>query len=323
MPNLLHASSSPHERDTVTTREIMLDVIIALTPTLIYAVWYFGSRTLLPIISCVLLCPAFEWLYQKHAKQKVTTGDLSAVVTGVILAANLPADAPLWICVAACFIAIILIKQMFGGIGSNFMNPAMASRTILMISWASAMSTVVVGRGVDTLTSATPLALAYSSSPSPYTIADLFIGNIPGMLGEVNKLLLLIGGIYLIWRRVVTWHIPLTFIGTVFILFWIQTGSLYTPSSSQCAIYQTLSGGLFLGAFFMATDYVTSPITNIGKIIMGIGCGAIMFVIRAYNPSYPEGCSFAILFMNLLTPLINRAIRPRVFSGKTEAKASV
>jgi electron transport complex protein RnfD len=309
----------------------MRDVCVALIPALGFSVWYFGRQALTVIIVCVLSSVAAEYLYQRHAKKPVRVNDWSAVVTGLLLAMNLPPTAPWWMCAIGSAIAIILIKQIFGGIGQNFLNPALGARTILMISWATLMTATVVGRGsgealdavsqatsVDALTQATPLALSLVNSRSPYTASQLFLGTVPGMLGETSKLALLIGGAYLLVRRVITWHIPVTFILTVFVLFLIQTGTVWEDGSSQSALYQTLSGGLILSAFFMATDYVTSPITPLGKAIMGVGCGLILWVIRAFNPSYPEGCSFAILFMNLLTPLINRAFRP-IWFGETKA----
>ena len=224
-------------------------------------------------------------------------------------------------------IAIILVKQIFGGIGNNFVNPALAARTILMLSWTALMAANVLPHAgqwiaptsADAVASATPLG----ENPAAYSLAQLFLGNVPGMLGETCKLTLLLGGAYLLVRRVIDWRIPLFFFVTVIALFWIKTGTLYSAESgTQNVLYQLLSGGLFLGAFFMATDYVTSPITPLGRIIMGVGCGVVLFVIRAYNPSYPEGCSFAILFMNVLTPLIDKLTVPKPFGTVKPAKAA-
>lgn len=215
---------------------------------------------------------------------------------------------------------------MFGGIGQNFINPALAARTILMLSWAGLIAATALPAGgqlfglttvpVDAVASATPLV------SSSYSLWQLFIGDVPGMLGETCKLTLILGGVYLIVRKVIDWRIPVFFIGTAFILFWIQTGVIYSvESGTENALYQILSGGLLLGAFFMATDYVTSPVSKWGKVVMGVGCAVILFVIRAYNNGYPEGCSFAILFMNVLTPLIDKWTMPRTFGAVKPVKA--
>ncbi|MDR1599437.1 MAG: RnfABCDGE type electron transport complex subunit D [Oscillospiraceae bacterium] len=326
-----NASPSPHLRDNVTTRGLMRDVCVALLPALACGVYFFGWQALRVVIACAVSAVASEYIYQKLAKKTARVNDLSALVTGLLLACNLPPTAPWWLCAVGGAVAIVLIKQIYGGIGQNFFNPALGARAILMISWATQMTTAMAAQpgvmtGVDTVAIATPLAMKYAdASPAPFTITQLFLGNIPGMLGETSKLALLAGFAYLLARRVITWHIPVTFIGTVFILFTIKTGVIYAldasgaAESAQQALYQTLSGGLFLGAIFMATDYVTSPIHPWGKAVMGFGCGLILFVIRAFNPAYPEGCSFAILLMNLLTPLINRVFRPRMF-GEQPAK---
>ena len=551
MQKALVVSPSPFLRNTKSsTRTIMLDVIIAMLPTAFAAVWYFGAPALSVMVTCVISCVLAEWAFQKLTHQTSTIGDLSAVVTGLLLAFNMPASAPWWMGVVGSVIAIVLVKQMFGGIGQNFMNPALAARTILMLSWTvlmaanvlpqagqifgidasvkavSATPTAIVetvnveatteatsaatgaaeteaapvaaveatteatsaatgaaeteaapvaaveatteatsaatgaaeteaapvaaveatteatsaatgaaqteaapvaaveatteatsaatgaaeteaapvavveatteatsaatgaaqteaapvaaveatteatsaatgaaeteaapvaaveattestsaatgtaveatteatsaatgsaveatteatssATAVETVASSTPTTVEATSVATPlakdasgYTLWQLFSGNIPGMLGETCKLTLLLGGLYLILRRVIDWRIPVAFIVTAFILFWIQTGVIYSvESGSQNALYQLLSGGLILGAFFMATDYVTSPISKSGRIIMGIGCAVVLFVIRFYNKGYPEGCSFAILFMNVLTPLIDR-----------------
>ncbi|GHU67440.1 electron transport complex subunit D [Clostridia bacterium] len=319
------ASPSPHIRDNITTSGLMRDVCIALLPALACGVYFYGWQSLRVIIACAVSAVVSEFAYQKLAKKPVRINDLSTLVTGLLLACNLPPTAPWWLCVIGGVIAIVLIKQIFGGIGQNFFNPALGARTILMISWATFMTATMAAQpgimsGVDTVSTATPLALQFAGvSPAPFSIGQLFFGNIPGMLGETSKLALLIGLAYLLARKVITWHIPVTFIGTALVLFLINDRTVYSgdingvAASSSQALYQILSGGLFLGAIFMATDYVTSPITSQGKVVMGVGCGLILFVIRTYNPAYPEGCSFAILLMNLLTPLINRVFRPRVF----------
>ncbi|MDD6141933.1 MAG: RnfABCDGE type electron transport complex subunit D [bacterium] len=311
MQKKLVVASSPLIRDTsVSTRRLMGDVVIAMLPTALAAVWFFGAPALGLILVAVVSAVLSEAVYQRLTHQKVTIGDLSAVVTGMLLAFNIPANAPWWMAAIGSAIAIILVKQMFGGLGQNFMNPALAARTILMLSWTALMAATAVPAGgqlfglakveADAIASATPLA------NGSYTLWQLFIGDVPGMLGETCKLTLILGGIYLIVRRVIDWRVPAFFIGTAFVLFLISTGS------AETALFHILSGGLMLGAFFMATDYVTCPYTKTGRAIMGIGCAVLLFVIRTYG-SYPEGCSFAILFMNVLTPFIDKWTMPKSF----------
>lgn len=304
MQKKLVVTSSPLLRNTAaSTRGIMGDVILAMLPTALAAVWFFGAGALSLILVSVISAVLAELIYQRLTHQKSTIGDLSAVVTGMLLAFNLPANAPWWMAAIGSILAIVLVKQMFGGIGQNFINPALAARTILMLSWAGLMAATAVPAGgqlfgltaveADAVASATPLV------NSNYSLWQLFIGEVPGMLGETCKLTLILGGLYLIIRGVIDWRIPVTFIGTAFLLFLAKFGDV------NSALYQLLSGGLILGAFFMATDYVTSPITKTGKVIMGVGCALILFLVRNVG-HYPEGCSFAILFMNLLTPVIDK-----------------
>ena len=306
MQKNLAVSSSPHLRDHVSTRRIMQEVCLALAPAGIAGIILFGSQAAVLIAASVISAVLAEYFYQKLTHQKVTVGDWSAVVTGLLLAYNLPANAPVWLAVVGAVIAIVLVKQIFGGIGSNFMNPALAARAILFVSWATQMTTYPATRFMlDGVSTATPLNSLGTGSVAGVHLMDLFLGNIPGVLGETCKLALLLGGVYLILRRIVDWKIPVTFIATVFVCYLIKDGA-------EMALYQILSGGLFLGAFFMATDYATSPVTNPGRVIMGIGCGIFLFVIRAYA-SYPEGCSFAILLMNVATPLIDKYTMPKPF----------
>ncbi len=306
MQKNLAVSSSPHLRDHVSTRRIMQEVCLALAPAGIAGIILFGSQAAVLIAASVISAVLAEYFYQKLTHQKVTVGDWSAVVTGLLLAYNLPANAPVWLAVVGAMIAIVLVKQIFGGIGSNFMNPALAARAILFVSWATQMTTYPATRFMlDGVSTATPLNSLGTGSVAGVNLMDLFLGNIPGVLGETCKLALLLGGVYLILRRIVDWKIPVTFIATVFVCYLIKDGA-------EMALYQILSGGLFLGAFFMATDYATSPVTNPGRVIMGIGCGIFLFVIRAYA-SYPEGCSFAILLMNVATPLIDKYTMPKPF----------
>ncbi len=325
MQKKLIVSTSPHlHNHAVSTRRIMLDVIIAMLPTAFASVWFFGSNALMLIIVAVLSAVAAEFVYQKHMRRPVTVSDLSAVVTGLLVAFNVPSNAPWWIAMVGSFLAIILVKQLFGGIGQNFINPALAARAILMLSWTSLMAASVLPHAgqwlapvtADAVSVATPLA----HGASGYTLWQLFIGDVPGMIGETSKLALLLGGLYLMVRRVIDWRIPVTFIGTVAIAYWIKTGTLYSvESGAQNVLYQLLSGGLLIGAFFMATDYVTSPMTRLGRLIMGIGCGLFLFIIREFS-SYPEGCSFAILFMNVLTPLIDRLTGAKPFGYEKPLK---
>ena len=306
MQKNLAVSSSPHLRDHVSTRRIMQEVCLALAPAGIAGIILFGSQAAVLIAASVISAVLAEYFYQKLTHQKVTVGDWSAVVTGLLLAYNLPANAPVWLAVVGAVIAIVLVKQIFGGIGSNFMNPALAARAILFVSWATQMTTYPATRFMlDGVSTATPLNSLGTGSVAGVNLMDLFLGNIPGVLGETCKLALLLGGVYLILRRIVDWKIPVTFIATVFVCYLIKDGA-------EMALYQILSGGLFLGAVFMATDYATSPVTNPGRVIMGIGCGIFLFVIRAYA-SYPEGCSFAILLMNVATPLIDKYTMPKPF----------
>ena len=306
MQNNLVMTSSPHLRDHSSTQRIMQEVCLALLPAGIAGVIIFGWSALMLICVSVATCVLSEFVWEKLTKRTVTIGDWSAVVTGLLLAYNLPANAPWWLAVVGGVIAIVLVKQMFGGIGSNFMNPALAARAILFVSWSSLMTSYPATQFMtDVTSSATPLNLLGKGTVEGVNLMDLFLGNVPGVLGETCKLALLLGGVYLILRGIVDWKIPVTFIATVFVCYLVKDGA-------EMALYQILSGGLFLGAFFMATDYATSPVTNVGRVIMGVGCGLFLFVIRAYA-SYPEGCSFAILLMNVATPLIDKYTMPKAF----------
>ena len=306
MQKNLAVSSSPHLRAKASTRRIMQDVCIALAPAGIAGIVIYGWNAAMLIAVSVITAVLAEFLYQKITHQPTTVGDWSAVVTGLLLAYNLPASAPWWIAAVGSFIAIVLVKQMFGGIGSNFMNPALAARAILFISWSSIMSSYPASRfAVDATSTATPLATLGGGAVGTLNLWDLLIGNCGGVLGETCKLAIIAGGLYLLARQVIDWKIPVTFIATVFLCYLIKDGA-------EVALYQILAGGLMLGAFFMATDYATSPVTGVGKIIMGVGCGLLLFIIRAYA-SYPEGCSFAILFMNVATPLIDKFTMPKPF----------
>ncbi len=299
---------SPHILSTTTTTTIMLDVIIALMPALIASSLIFGMRAILVILVCTVSCVGFEWLTRIVMRRKNTISDFSAVVTGVLLAYNLPATIPLWICVIGSFFAIVIVKQLFGGIGQNFANPAITARVILMISFTAHMTTWIepfVPFDVDIITQATPLA-----DLSAVSYMDLFLGTVSGSLGETSALALLIGGAYLVIRRIITPVIPLTYIGGVFVLAW---------AFGENPVSHILSGGLMLGAIFMATDYSTSPMTKKGQVVFALGCALITMLIRQFG-SYPEGVSFAILFMNILTPLIDTYIRTKPFSAVGRSK---
>ncbi len=287
--NKLVVSSSPHIQSPDTTSGIMLDVIIALLPATVYGIILFGWRAALLIAVTVAAAVLSEFIWNKALKKENSLGDLSAVVTGLILALNLPSTLPLWMAALGSAIAIIVIKQMFGGLGHNFANPAMTARIVLMVSFPVAMTTFMQPLG-NTLTGATPLA-----DPTSYGTMELLFGMHGGAIGEGNVILLAIGGIYLIARRVISPIIPVSFIATVFLMSWALG---INPVSA------ILSGGLFLGAIYMATDYVTSPTFNWGKLIFGVGCGILTVVIRAFA-SLPEGVSYSILLMNLLVPYIN------------------
>ncbi len=322
----LIVSSSPHIRSNESIQRIMLDVIIALVPAMIGSVYFFGLNALKLILISVASSVFFEAITQKFFHKEITINDLSAVITGILLAFNLPATAPWWIPVAGSAFAIIIVKQFFGGLGSNFMNPALAARAMLLVSWPTHMSTFT-GTRPDVMTSATPLAImkygmgadgaasatveAVSSASEAAGVElpqliDMFIGNIPGAIGETSALLLLIGAAYLIIRQVIDWKVPVFYIGTTFIML------VLLGVEMELIPYHLLGGGLILGAFYMATDYASTPVTPMGRIIFGIGAGFLTAIIRVKG-GYPEGVSYSILLMNVATPLIERLTNPKVF----------
>jgi electron transport complex protein RnfD len=303
MSSKLIVSCSPHHFGKETTASIMRNVIIALLPALAFGTWYFGVRALLLAAFCVAMCVAMEYIYEKITGRPVTVKDFSAAVTGLLISLNLPADLPFWMAGFGCIVAIVVVKQLFGGIGKNFANPAIVARIILLISFAGPMTTWSL-KGMDALTSATPLA-ALSSNVSPVSIIDLFFGLHAGCLGETSAAALLLGGAYLLYKKIITWHIPVAFIATVFIL---------TAAFNAQPVHQILSGGLMLGAIYMATDYSTSPTTSTGKLIFGVGCGVITALIRLFG-SYPEGVSFAILLMNIAAPHISNSTYNKALGG--------
>ena len=323
---LLTVSPSPHLKHKDTTRSIMLTVIAALMPALIWSIVTFGWRSLTICVLSVFFCVLFEFLYQLLMKKPITVLDFSAAVTGLIIAFNLPVTVPLWLLPLAAFFAIIIVKQLFGGIGKNVVNPALAAR-VFLFSWTGhisgkafsapgaevgAFKMLITGEEIDAIAAATPLATLKSGALPETGLFDMFIGHMAGCIGEVSALLLLAGGIILILKKVITWHIPVSFIATVYLVTLIFPAGGINPF--DFALYQILSGGLFLGAIFMATDYATSPVTNSGRIVFGIGCGLITVFIR-YFGGYPEGVTFAILIMNLLVWYIDRFTKPVKFGG--------
>ena len=304
MNNKLKLSVSPHIHSGRSTSGIMRDVLLALLPATIAGTVIFGLRSLLVVAVCVAACVGFEALFNLIIKKEQTVGDLSAAVTGLLLALNLPANIPLWQCVVGSLFAIVVVKGLFGGIGCNPVNPAITARVFMLVAFGS-MTVQAFPTVVDTVSSATPLSVGPEGTmPS---LLDLFLGLNGGAIGETCVLALLLGFVYLLVRRIITWHIPVAFIGTVFVCSFFMEGM-----DPVRALAMILSGGLFIGAIFMATDYVTSPATPKGKLIFGIGAGLITFVIR-YFGIYPEGVSFAILFMNILTPYISSWTRRKVF----------
>ena len=319
----LIATSSPHIRAAENTRSIMLDVIIAMMPALIWAIVKFGFRALLLTAVSAAGCVFFEWGYRKIMKKPQSVNDLSAVVTGILLAFVCPVNMPYWMILVGDFFAIVVVKQLFGGIGKNFINPALAGRAALVASYAGTMSGAwadpqagwvpVVGTA-DVVTAATPLAYMKTGDmaglTSQYSVADMFLGNIGGSLGEVSALLLIVGGLYLIWRKVINWQTPVAYIATVAVLtFLFPKGG---ADNLQFMLYSIFGGGLMLGAFFMATDYTTSPVTKAGQLIFGVGCGLLTVFIR-YFGSYPEGVCYSIMIMNLVVALIDKAVKPSRF----------
>lgn len=312
MDNKLIVSSSPHISAKKKTRDIMLDVIIALCPAAIASIILFGLDALLVIIVSIVTCVLAEYVCRKIMKRENTIGDLSAVVTGLLLALNMPSDIPLYVVVIGGLVAIVVIKQMFGGLGQNFMNPALGARVVLLVSFPTLMTSWVEPLSADAVSTATPLALISAGTTEELpTYLEMFLGIRGGSLGETCILALLIGGIYLIARKVISPIIPVVYIAVVFI---------FSACLGQDPLMMIMSGGLFLGAFFMATDYVTSPLTNKGKVIYAIGCGIVTVLIRTYG-SLPEGVSYSIILMNVLTPLIERWTMPKAFGVRKEAKS--
>ncbi|MBQ7714174.1 MAG: RnfABCDGE type electron transport complex subunit D [Oscillospiraceae bacterium] len=323
----LIASSNPHIRSGEDTRALMLDVIIALCPALAWSVYRFGPRALVAALIAAGSAMGWEWLYRKLLKKPQTLGDFSAAVTGLLLAMVCPVTLPYWMLIVGTFFAIVVVKQLYGGLGKNFMNPALAGRAALVACYASQMTTWIDPakgwaplslKGADVVTAATPMALLgedFAELADTYNVADMFIGDVGGSAGEISAMMLLIGGAYLIFRKVISWHIPVAYIGTVALLAFLFPHG-HDPLAFM--LYSVFGGGLMLGAFFMATDYVTSPVTKKGQLIFGVGCGVLTIFIRTFG-SFPEGVCYSILLMNCTVWIIDRAVKPRRF-GADKAK---
>ena len=318
MSSSIIVSGTPHVRSKESIQSIMRDVVIALIPASVMGIYYFGIKALMLIIVSIVSSVVFEWAYEKILKKPVTISDFSAILTGLLLALNLPATASWWVPVVGSFIAIVIAKQFYGGLGQNFINPALIGRAFLVAAYPTQTTGAAFATGrmvVDASTYATPLAelKAGTAIVNADAIKNALIGNIGGTIGETCAIALIIGGIYLLIKHVISWRIPVVYIVVVFILTSLMRGNGFLGG-----VYEIFCGGLMLGAIFMATDYVTSPISAKGQIIFAIGCGVLTSLIRVYG-GYPEGVSYSILIMNLAVPLIDRVTRPRIF-GEVKAK---
>ncbi len=322
-PKLLTVSPSPHARRGMTTASVMKEVLIALLPATIWGCYIFGVPAIITVLTCVVSCVLFEALTELLLKRPVTISDCSAAVTGLLLGLNLSPSVPIYVPIVGSAFAIIVVKQLFGGLGKNFLNPALAARVFLMLAWADKMAAfpAAYDRKFDAVASATPLAsLKGGALEADTSLLDLFFGKTGGCIGEISTLLLIIGGVYLIIRRIIAWQIPVAFLGTVAILTFLfpisggdMTDRLTFMTASLC------SGGVMIGAFFMATDYVTSPVTKAGRLLFGFGCGALVVLIR-YFGAYNEGVSFAILIMNAFVWYLDMFTKPRVFGKSRRQK---
>lgn len=324
----LIVSNSPHLVTKLDTARTMQYVVLALVPSIIAATVFFGWAALIRVILGAVFCWLCEFLYDKIMKKPDTTVDCSFAVTGVILALNLPSNFPIWMEAIGCIVAIVIVKCLFGGIGHNIANPAIVGRIVLLLSFTSYMTTWPLTRfqkaaaGVDAVTGATPLGMLSDGTEQLPSLLQMFLGNIGGAMGETCTIAVLIGGIFLIWKKVISPIIPCAFIGTVFVLsliYYAAIGGAGQYGAFGMAVYSILAGGVMFGAFFCATDYVTSPIMKISRLIYGIGCGIVTFVIREFA-SYPEGVSFAILFMNAMAPLIERSVIRRFYGISQKEK---
>ena len=308
-------SGTPHVRSKESIQSIMRDVIIALVPATAAGIYYFGLRALILIVAAIISAVFFEWLYEKITKKPVTINDLSAVVTGLLLAMNLPASAPVWVAIVGSAFAIIFAKQLFGGLGQNFINPALAGRAFLLASYPTEMTTWVVPNGLaaDAATYATPLAQLKNGALDA-SLKQLVIGQVGGTIGETCAIALIIGGIYLLYKHVISWKIPVIYIATVFILF-----AVIGRHGMRMPLQEIFAGGVMLGGIFMATDYASSPVTPKGQVIFAVGAGLLTYMIRTFG-GYPEGVSYSILIMNCCVPLIERFTEPTIFGALPKTK---
>ena len=320
---VLDVAYQPQVRTNMDTKRIMLNVMLALLPSLLAAAYEFGIKPVLMVAVSMASAVFYEWAYRRIAGKSSTIFDFSACLTGMLVAMTLPTSAPWWLPLIGNFFAIVIVKQLYGGLGKNFVNPALASRAFLIASYAGIMTNWVSPRamGLDAVTMATPMSYLYSGQPMPeyYSYTNMFLGVMPDCFGEACKLALLVGGIYLIIRKIISWRIPVSFIGTVAVLTLAFGHEGYDNVSWM--IYNLLSGGLILAAFFMATDYATSPVSLPGQLLYGAGCGALTVLIR-YFGSYPEGVTYSILIMNICTWAIDKAFRRRQFGVSKEDVAA-
>ena len=310
-------SGTPHVRSKESIQSIMRDVIIALVPATAAGIYYFGLRALILIVAAIISAVFFEWLYEKITKKPVTINDLSAVVTGLLLAMNLPASAPVWVAIVGSAFAIIFAKQLFGGLGQNFINPALAGRAFLLASYPTEMTTWVVPNGLaaDAATYATPLAQLKNGALDA-SLKQLVMGQVGGTIGETCAIALIIGGIYLLYKHVISWKIPVIYIATVFILF-----AVIGRHGMRMPLQEIFAGGVMLGGIFMATDYASSPVTPKGQVIFAVGAGLLTYLIRTFG-GYPEGVSYSILIMNCCVWLIDKAGKPNRYGVTKEMKAA-
>ena len=308
-------SGTPHVRSKESIQSIMRDVIIALVPATAAGIYYFGLRALILIVAAIISAVFFEWLYEKITRKPVTINDLSAVVTGLLLSMNLPASAPVWVAIVGSAFAIIFAKQLFGGLGQNFINPALAGRAFLLASYPTEMTTWVVPNGLaaDAATYATPLAQLKNGALDA-SLKQLVIGQVGGTIGETCAIALIIGGIYLLYKHVISWKIPVIYIATVFILF-----AVIGRHGMRMPLQEIFAGGVMLGGIFMATDYASSPVTPKGQVIFAVGAGLLTYLIRTFG-GYPEGVSYSILIMNCCVPLIERFTEPTIFGALPKTK---
>ena len=316
---VLDVAYQPQVRTNMDTKRIMLNVMLALLPSLLAAAYEFGFKPVLMVAVSMSSAVFYEWAYRRLMKKSSTIFDFSACLTGMLVAMTLPTAAPWWLPLIGNFFAIVIVKQLYGGLGKNFVNPALASRAFLIASYAGIMTNWVSPRamGLDAVTMATPMTYLYAGEPMPdyYNYRNLLLGIMPGCFGEACKIALLLGGVYLIIRKIISWRIPVSYIGTVAVLMLIFGHEGYDNFSWM--MYNILSGGLILAAFFMATDYATSPVTLPGQLLYGVGCGALTVLIR-YFGSYPEGVTYSILIMNICTWAIDKAFRRRQFGVSKE-----